>query len=141
VAEDLEKVYSYFPALKTRRRQMSGYLSGGEQQMLVIGRALLFGPRLMLLDEPSLGLAPMIVAEIYRILRRINEQESTALLIAEQNAAAALSMASRGCVLQNGRVVSEGPAERLLEEAHLALPSKVGGSSVQSPVENRPSSV
>ena len=141
VAEDLEKVYSYFPALKARRRQMSGYLSGGEKQMLVIGRAFLFGPRLMLLDEPSLGLAPMIVEEIYRILRRINAQEETALLIAEQNARAALAMASRGCVLQNGRVVSEGPAERLLEEAHLALPSKVAGSSVQSPTENRPSSV
>lgn len=137
--EELEKVYSLFPQLKERRRQKSGYLSGGEQQMLVIGRALMFHPRLMLLDEPSLGLAPRIVEQIFTALHRINAEEKTAMLVAEQNARAALSAARYAYVLQNGRVVSEGTGDEILKSDHLALPSKVAGSSIQSPTDSRPS--
>ena len=92
---------------------MSGYLSGGEQQMLVIGRALMARPRLMLLDEPSLGLAPLLVQEIYEIIKRINAEQKMAILLVEQNARAALGIADYGYVMENGRVVLEGPAEKL----------------------------
>ena len=115
VKRDLEMVFNRFPNVKNRRRQMSGYLSGGEQQMLVIGRALMARPRLMLLDEPSLGLAPLMVKEIYEVIRGINAEQKMAMLLVEQNARAALGIADYGYVMDNGRVVLEGPAEDLRE--------------------------
>jgi branched-chain amino acid transport system ATP-binding protein len=124
IRKDMERVFSYFPRLQPLRRRQSGYLSGGEQQMLVIGRALMMRPRLMLLDEPSLGLAPAIIADLFPILKRINEEEGTSLLVAEQNSAAALSIADYGYILQNGTVVAEGTTEQLktserLKESYL----------------------
>ena len=113
VRKDIEMVFEYFPQIKRLRRQMSGYLSGGEQQMLVIGRALMARPKLMLLDEPSLGLAPLLVEEIYEIIERINTEQDMALLLVEQNARTALGIADYGYVMENGRVVLEGPAETL----------------------------
>jgi branched-chain amino acid transport system ATP-binding protein len=113
VKRDMEMVFDYFPRVKDLRRQTSGYLSGGEQQMLVIGRALMARPKLMLLDEPSLGLAPLLVQEIYRIVRRINAEQKMAILLVEQNARAALGIADHGYVMENGRVVLSGPAEKL----------------------------
>jgi len=116
IAEDIEQVYQYFPRLKTLRRQKSGYLSGGEQQMLVIGRAFIARPKIILLDEPSLGLAPKLIEDIYNILMQMNEKEKTSLVIAEQNATAALSIADYGYVLQNGTVASEGSAPTLIDQ-------------------------
>ncbi len=113
VKQDIEIVFDYFPQIKRLRRQMSGYLSGGEQQMLVIGRALMARPKLMLLDEPSLGLAPLLVQEIYKIIGRINTEQKMAILLVEQNARAALGISDYGYVMENGRVVLEGPAEKL----------------------------
>jgi branched-chain amino acid transport system ATP-binding protein len=113
VKKDIEMVFDWFPKIKQLRRQMSGYLSGGEQQMLVIGRALMARPRLMLLDEPSLGLAPLLVQEIYEIIERINTEQKMAILLVEQNARAALGIADYGYVMENGRVVLEGAAEKL----------------------------
>jgi len=113
VKRDIEVVFDWFPKIKSLRRQMSGYLSGGEQQMLVIGRALMARPKLMLLDEPSLGLAPLLVQEIYEIIRRINVEQKMAMLIVEQNAIAALGIADYGYIIENGRVVLNGPAEKL----------------------------
>jgi branched-chain amino acid transport system ATP-binding protein len=113
VKKDVEMVFDWFPKIKDLRRQMSGYLSGGEQQMLVIGRALMARPKLMLLDEPSLGLAPLLVQEIYEIIRRINVEQKMAILLVEQNARAALGIADYGYVIENGRVVLNGPAEKL----------------------------
>jgi branched-chain amino acid transport system ATP-binding protein len=113
VKQDIEIVFDYFPQIKRLRRQMSGYLSGGEQQMLVIGRALMARPKLMLLDEPSLGLAPLLVEEIYEIIERINTEQKMAILLVEQNARAALGIADYGYVMENGRVVLEGLADRL----------------------------
>jgi branched-chain amino acid transport system ATP-binding protein len=113
VKRDMEMVFDWFPNIKHLRRQMSGYLSGGEQQMLVIGRALMARPRLILLDEPSLGLAPLLVQEIYEIIREINAKQKMAILLVEQNARAALGIADYGYILDNGRVVLEGSSERL----------------------------
>lgn len=113
VKQDLEMVFSYFPPIVRLRRRMSGYLSGGEQQMLVIGRALMARPRLMLMDEPSLGLAPILVQEIYEIIRRISAEQKMAILLVEQNVRAALGIADYGHVLENGRIVLSGPAENL----------------------------
>jgi branched-chain amino acid transport system ATP-binding protein len=113
VKKDIDMVFDYFPQIKRLRRQMSGYLSGGEQQMLVIGRALMARPKLMLLDEPSLGLAPLLVQEIYEIIERINAEQKMAILLVEQNARAALGISDYGYVMENGRVVLEGPAEKL----------------------------
>ena len=113
VKKDIEMVFDYFPQIKRLRHQMSGYLSGGEQQMLVIGRALMARPKLMLLDEPSLGLAPLLVQEIYEIIERINTEQKMAILLVEQNARAALGIADYGYVMENGRVVLEGSAEKL----------------------------
>jgi branched-chain amino acid transport system ATP-binding protein len=113
VKRDVEMVFDYFPHIKRLRYRMSGYLSGGEQQMLVIGRALMARPKLMLLDEPSLGLAPLMVQEIYEIIQRINAEEKMAMLLVEQNARAALGIADYGYVMENGRVVLGGPAEKL----------------------------
>jgi branched-chain amino acid transport system ATP-binding protein len=114
VKTDREKVYGYFPQLINRRQQKSGYLSGGEQQMLVIGRALMARPKLIMLDEPSLGLAPGLVSELFDILKQINIREKTTLLIAEQNAAISLAIADHGIILQNGKVGFRGqrPVER-----------------------------
>jgi len=113
VARDLERVYGLFPILAQREGQLAGTLSGGEQQMLAIGRALMARPRLMMLDEPSMGLAPLVVKDIFGILRRIREEGTTVLLV-EQNARAALRIADRGYVLETGRVVLQGTAEELL---------------------------
>jgi len=110
-----ETVYSYFPRLKDRKKQIAGYLSGGEQQMLVIGRALMAGPRLMLLDEPSLGLAPLLVQEIFGIIKKINEEEGVTILLVEQNANMALSIADHGYVMENGKIVFDDTVERLKE--------------------------
>jgi branched-chain amino acid transport system ATP-binding protein len=102
-------VYAYFPRLKERRRAEAGYLSGGEQQMLAIGRGLMARPRLMLLDEPSLGLAPLLVEEIFGIIQRLNREERVTVLLVEQNAAAALTLAQYGYIMENGRIVMDGP--------------------------------
>jgi branched-chain amino acid transport system ATP-binding protein len=115
IGQDLEQVYHYFPRLKELRRRTSGYLSGGEQQMLVIGRALMARPRLVLLDEPSLGLAPLLVKEIFRVVSEISAKEGMAILLVEQNARIALSVADYAYVMENGRVVLDGPAEQLAE--------------------------
>jgi branched-chain amino acid transport system ATP-binding protein len=114
VKKGLQMVYDYFPILKRVKDATSGYLSGGEQQMLVMGRALMGHPKLMLLDEPSLGLAPLVVKEIYRAIERINREEKTSILLVEQNASIALNIARYGYVLENGRVVLDGPAEHLI---------------------------
>jgi len=110
---DVEKVFHYFPALAERRRLTAGHLSGGEQQMLALGRALMARPRMMLLDEPSLGLAPILVESIFEIIRRINRDEGTTILLVEQNARLALSVADYGYVMEGGRVVMEGTADEL----------------------------
>ena len=115
IRRDLDLVYDYFPRLKERRNMLAGYLSGGEQQMLAIGRALMARPRLMLLDEPSLGLAPLLVKEIFEIIRKINEEEKTTILLVEQNANLALQVASYGYIMENGKVVLDGPSEKLRE--------------------------
>ena len=111
----LERVYGYFPKLKDMRNRVSGYLSGGEQQMLVIGRALMAKPKLMLLDEPSLGLAPLIVAEIFELIQKLQKEENLSILLVEQNAHAALSIANYGYVLENGRIVLNGTGGELSE--------------------------
>jgi branched-chain amino acid transport system ATP-binding protein len=113
VKKDMDMVFEYFPRLKDFRHRTSGYLSGGEQQMLVIGRALMARPKLVLLDEPSLGLAPLVVQEIYEIIHKINAERKMAILLVEQNARAALSIADYGYVMENGRVVLSGSAEML----------------------------
>ncbi|MBI3106839.1 MAG: ABC transporter ATP-binding protein [Candidatus Rokubacteria bacterium] len=119
VQEGIERTYTYFPRLKERRTVQSGYLSGGEQQMLVIGRALMARPRVMLLDEPSLGLAPMLVEEIFEIVQRLNQQEQVTVLLVEQNATLALGIAEHGYVMENGRIVLDGTAEALKENADI----------------------
>jgi branched-chain amino acid transport system ATP-binding protein len=111
----MEEVFRLFPVLRERRRQAGGTLSGGEQQMLAIARALMGRPRLLLLDEPSLGLAPMLVREIFRVIRRINES-GVAVLLVEQNARGAFGLAARGYVLETGRVVVSGPSPALVED-------------------------
>ncbi len=113
--KDLELVYHYFPALLARKNSLAGYCSGGELQMLVIGRALMAHPKLLLLDEPSLGLAPLLVKEIFQIIRRINQEQGTTLLVVEQNANMALQIAHYGYVMENGKIVMESTAEELRE--------------------------
>ena len=115
VARDLERVYGYFPRLRERRRSQAGYASGGEQQMLVVGRALMARPRLILLDEPSMGLAPQLVEEIFGIVARLNRREKVTFLLAEQNTSVALRYATYGYILENGRVVMDGEAADLAE--------------------------
>jgi branched-chain amino acid transport system ATP-binding protein len=113
-AESLERVFALFPRLRERSRQPGGTLSGGEQQMLALGRALMSRPRLLLLDEPSLGIAPILVQEIFREISRVNREDGMTILLVEQNANMALRIASRGYVLETGRIVLEGPARDLL---------------------------
>jgi branched-chain amino acid transport system ATP-binding protein len=110
ITHDIEAVYQHFPRLKERRRQQAGLLSGGEQQMLAVGRALMLRPRLLLLDEPSFGLAPLIVEELFAILRQINRDTGVAMLIVEQNAALALELAEHAYLLETGRIFMDGPA-------------------------------
>lgn len=111
--QDMERVYNYFPRLKERRNQQAGTLSGGEQQMLAVGRALMLRPRLMLLDEPSFGLAPIIVQELFEILRSINKEESVSMLLVEQNAILALELADHAYLLETGRVVMSGTSAEI----------------------------
>jgi len=115
IKQDLEMVYSYFPRLQERRKSLAGYTSGGEQQMCAIGRALMSRPETVLLDEPSMGLAPQLVEEIFEIVKRLNEEEGVSFLIAEQNTNAALKYAHFGYILESGRVVMDGPASELRE--------------------------
>jgi len=115
VAQDLEMVYSYFPRLKERRKSQAGYTSGGEQQMVAMGRALMSRPETILLDEPSMGLAPQLVEQIFEIVKSINEQEGVTFLLAEQNTNVALRYAHYGYILESGRVVMDGPAAELRE--------------------------
>ena len=113
VKEDLEKIYNYFPQLSLLQNNVSGYLSGGEQQMLVIGRALMARPKIILFDEPSLGLAPLVVRNIFGIIKRIREEERTSVLLVEQNVKVSLSLVDYAYVMENGRVVLEGKADTL----------------------------
>lgn len=113
--DDMEMVYGYFPRLRDRSRILAGYISGGEQQMLVIGRGLMASPKLMLLDEPSMGLAPLLVSEIFEIITRINKEEGVSILLVEQNARLALSIAEHGYVMENGRIVLDDTVEKLKE--------------------------
>ncbi len=113
IARDLERVYHYFPRLKERRGAQAGYTSGGEQQMIAIGRALMSRPATMLLDEPSMGLAPQLVEEIFEIVRQLNEKERVSVLLAEQNTNIALRFAGYGYILESGRIVLDGPADAL----------------------------
>ena len=115
IRDDLEKVYSYFPKLKQRSKSQAGYTSGGEQQMTAVGRALMARPKVILLDEPSMGLAPQLVEEIFEIVRDLNEKEKVTFLLAEQNTTVALRYATYGYILENGRVVMDGEAHSLAE--------------------------
>jgi branched-chain amino acid transport system ATP-binding protein len=133
IQQDLEMVYDYFPRLRERRNSQAGYTSGGEQQMTAIGRALMSRPKMILLDEPSMGLAPQLVEQIFEIVKRINEQEGVTILLAEQNTNIALKYAKFGYILESGRVVMEGEAEQLrnnedVKEFYLGL----GGEGRQS---------
>lgn len=113
--KDLDMVYDYFPKLTRLRNSVSGYLSGGEQQMLAMGRAMMAHPKIMLLDEPSMGLAPLIVEEIYSIIKRFNAEEKNSILIVEQNARAALAVSEFAYVMENGRIVLDGPSSKLAD--------------------------
>jgi len=130
IKKDFDMVYSYFPRLKELRHATTGYLSGGERQMLVMGRAFMAKPKIMLLDEPSMGLSPVLVKEIFSIVERINAEEKASILLVEQNAKVALNIAEYGYVMENGRVVMDGPAEKLrgnedIKEFYMGL-SKLG---------------
>ena len=116
IAPDIDEVYSVFPHLRERRKQQAGTLSGGEQQMLAVGRGLMLRPRMMLLDEPSFGLAPLIVAELFGILRRLNRERQVAMLIVEQNAALALDLADEAYLLETGRIVMAGPSSEIAKD-------------------------
>jgi len=115
VAQTLEKVYAYFPRLRSRRTSQAAYTSGGEQQMCAIGRALMANPRLLLLDEPSMGLAPQIVEEVFEIVKELNQNEGVTVLLAEQNTSMALRYADYGYILESGRIVMDGEASALRE--------------------------
>jgi len=115
IKTNIEKVYHYFPRLKERRGQLAGYMSGGEQQMLAIGRAIMASPKVILMDEPSLGLAPLLVKEIFNIVKTMNEEEKTTILLVEQNASMALAAAHYGYIMENGRIVLDGPTSELKE--------------------------
>jgi len=117
IRQDMERVFKLFPRLEERRKQLAGTMSGGEQQMLAIGRAMMANPKLLLLDEPSMGLAPLVVQEIFRVLERLRQESGTTILLVEQNAKAALKLADRGYVLETGKVIMEGAASALMENA------------------------
>jgi branched-chain amino acid transport system ATP-binding protein len=119
IAADIERVYGYFPRLKERRTQQAGTLSGGEQQMLAVGRAMMLRPRLMLLDEPSFGLAPLVVEELFGILRMLNTNEKVSMLLVEQNASLALDLADHAYLIETGRLVMEGPARQLRDDENI----------------------
>jgi branched-chain amino acid transport system ATP-binding protein len=116
IAADVERVYGYFPRLRERRRQQAGTLSGGEQQILAVGRAMMLRPRLMLLDEPSFGLAPLIVQELFGILRTLNREENVSILLVEQNASLALDLADHAYLIETGRLVIKGPARDIRDD-------------------------
>ena len=116
ISADVERVYGYFPRLRDRRRQQAGTLSGGEQQMLAVGRAMMLRPRLMLLDEPSFGLAPLIVQELFGILRTLNREENVSILLVEQNASLALDLADHAYLIETGRLVIKGPARDIRDD-------------------------
>jgi branched-chain amino acid transport system ATP-binding protein len=116
IAADVERVHGYFPRLRERRRQQAGTLSGGEQQMLAVGRAMMLRPRLMLLDEPSFGLAPLIVQELFGILRTLNREENVSILLVEQNASLALDLADHAYLIETGRLVIKGPARDIRDD-------------------------
>ncbi|MEV0976511.1 ABC transporter ATP-binding protein [Streptomyces sp. NPDC049915] len=120
VAADLDRIYGYFPKLRQRSRQAAGSLSGGEQQMLALGRALMLRPSLLLLDEPSLGLAPLVTRELFEMVRAVNEEERTTVIVVEQNAQLALDIAHRAHVLEAGRLVLSGPAAQIREDGQVA---------------------
>lgn len=119
IHKDKEEIFQLFPRLEERRKQAAGTMSGGEQQMLAIGRALMARPKLLLLDEPSMGLAPLVVQEIFRVLQRLRDERGVTILLVEQNAKAALKLADRGYVLETGKVILEGDSEELLENAEV----------------------
>ena len=134
IRDDLDKVYGYFPRLKERRSSQAGYTSGGEQQMCAIGRALMTRPKMILLDEPSMGLAPQLVEQIFEIVKEINTREGVSILLAEQNTNVALRYATYGYILESGRVVMDGDAARLREnddvkEFYLASPARAAARS------------
>jgi branched-chain amino acid transport system ATP-binding protein len=129
IRKDLDKVYQYFPKLHHMRARTSGYLSGGERQMLVMGRAMMVRPKIMLLDEPSMGLSPLLVKEIFKLVKQINDREGVSMLLVEQNARIALGMSDHGYVMENGRIVLDGPSTKLVEnedirEFYLGLSDK-----------------
>jgi branched-chain amino acid transport system ATP-binding protein len=134
---DIEAVFEYFPRLRERRKQLAGYLSGGEQQMLAIARALIGKPRLILLDEPSLGLAPLVVKDIFAIIARINREQGVAILLVEQNARLALGIANYGYIMENGRIVINGPKETLLGDADVQRFYLGSGDSGEGPASFR----
>ncbi len=121
IRERYDMVMHYFPALKSLRHRLAGYLSGGEQQMLVIGRALMAQTRLMMLDEPSLGLSPILVAEIFNILKRLNQEQKITMLLVEQNAHLALSIAEHGYVMENGKIVLDDTVDKLKENEDIKM--------------------
>ncbi|MFF5997107.1 ABC transporter ATP-binding protein [Lysinibacillus sp. KU-BSD001] len=120
IKADIEKIYGYFPKLKMLQSRKAGFLSGGEQQMLAIGRGLMAKPKLLLLDEPSLGIAPLLVKEIFQNIKKINEEEGMSILVVEQNANVALSIAHYGYIMENGRVVMQGDAASLLSNTEIS---------------------
>ena len=115
----MQQIFTLFPRLEERRKQLAGTMSGGEQQMLAIGRALMAKPKMLLLDEPSMGLAPLVVQEIFKVLARLRQEQGTTILLVEQNAKAALKLADRGYVLETGKVILEGPSDELMENAEV----------------------
>jgi branched-chain amino acid transport system ATP-binding protein len=119
IQQDMAEIFHLFPRLEERRKQAAGTMSGGEQQMLAIGRALMARPKLLLLDEPSMGLAPLVVQEIFRVLQRLRDERGVTILLVEQNAKAALKLADRGYVLETGKVILEGEADELLENSEV----------------------
>ena len=134
VRRDLDMVLDYFPVLRARRNQRAVFLSGGEQQMVAVGRALMSRPKLIMLDEPSLGLAPLVIKSIFSILKRINEEQGTTLLLVEQNANLALNFASYGYIMENGRIMLDGPCEELrqnedVQEFYLGMNKDQGRKS------------